>query len=518
MIFLLIALLLVVPYFVGTATILILGERSHRGPIRWAVGALSLLACFLACILVSLWFDYSLYQLAKIFGVACASLTAGAIPVYVFAASKHEISYQNFDSKIVIWLIPATILGAVSIILINPTYVNDITVETVRTTLATGKIYEYSSLLGIKMEAGLPIFNKIEIVPLLYAVLCRDFDVDILTVTTYLAPIATYTANIFIMWEISKHVCEEQDRNLFMLFHLVILLAGTYLPETAIPATAGQPLLMQGYSGYAWAYGVVIPLVILMILDHRYILAAIVFSPILGLMRYDRIFYACKSFFTSYHQMNSAGKLLAIYLVAILWWGFKKKNKAVMPYELLLSGSALISATLVNAYKNLGRKKSFAVASMMAILACCTFTPFKGATFSFYNREIDMVSITEGVSDVTVWGPQAVMEETRRTENPVLPVYGRDLYEELLDGVNYEPYTAEQAELLNAMQFIELYMDENVENLVIDAITDNSVFKTVDVVVLPKNRYSEKINHTLIKEGFFNNNEVDEYIVMRRYE
>lgn len=518
MIFLLIILALAVPYLVGAATILVLGERNHGGIVKWAVGALSLFACFFVCILVTLWFDYSLYQLSRLFGIVCAALTAGAVPVLIYAMVKNRFEYRKIDKEIVLWLIPAIIVGAVSILLINPVYVNDITVETVRTTLATGKIYEYSSLLGTKMEAGLPIFNKIEIVPLLYAVLCRDYGIDVITMTTYLAPLATFTANMFIMWEISEHVCEQQDRNLFMFFHLVILVVGTYLPKTAIPVTLGQPLLMQGYSGYAWAYGVVIPLTILMLMDKRFILAAIVASPIVGLMRYDRLFFAFKNFFTSYHMANAAGKLLGIYFVAVLWWAVKKKKNGVLPYEVLLSGSTLISATLVNAYKYVGRKKSFVVFSTLLLLACCNFIPYKNADLIFNDKEINLEAMTEGVSDVTIWAPAAVMEEARRGEQPIKTVYGRDLYEDMLDGVNYEPYSEDARDLLNAMQYVELYMGPDVEELVLDAVKDNEAFKTVDVVVFPKNRYSEVLNTEIAKKGYYNCNEVDEYVVMRRYE
>ena len=518
MILLLIFIVLAVPYLVGSAFITIFGERRHRGPIRWIVGALSLLVCFLACLLVALKLDFSLYELCKIYGIVCASFTAGSVPVFAFAVKNKMLRYQTFDKKVLIWMIPALILGIFSIGILRPVYTNDITMEIVRTTLASGKIYEISALLGTKMEAGLPIFAKIEIMPMLYAVLCRDFNADPVVVIEYLAPAVTYIANMFLMWEISGYLVKEKQRSIFMLFHTILLVAGTYLPETAIPVTAGQPLLLQGYSGYAWAYGVVAPAVVLMLLDRRIFLSGWCMAAVLGLMKFDRLFFAVKDFLTSYHLMNSAGKMYILYIVAFALWLIKRSKGDKEKPWILLSGSVLVSFELTNLYERFGEKRSYIFASILVILACCGFVPFAGTTTVFEAEDVDISLITGGRQNVTIWAPKEVMCELRRKSAYVKPIYGRDLYEELLDGVNYEPYSEDVIKLCESMGILDLYMDEYVEDLLMPVMADNKAIDDIDIILLPKKTYSDKLALAVTERGFPYSEDYDDYVVMRRYD
>ena len=519
MIFLLIFVILAVPYFTGSALMLIFGERIHRGPIRWILGAAALLFAFLVCLLAALRLDLSLYGFCRLYGIFCAACMVGSLPVYLYGLKNKMFRFQNFDKKIFIWLGPAVLLGAFSLSL-SPVYVNDVTVEIVRTTLKTGRIYEYSALLGTYMEAGLPIFSKIEIMPMLYAVLSRDFGVDVYVLIAYISPALAYTANIFLMWEISRHLVSAKNRWLFMLFHLVFLIAGTYLPETAIPVTVGEPLLVQGYSGYAWAYGVVVPLTILMLLDRRFIAAGIGLAPILGLLRYDRIFYCCKEFFTSYHLTNTAGKLWALYLLALVWWVVRRKRGGKISPHALLSGSALVCATLTDAYERIGEKKTFIFSSMLIMLACVYFVPFEGTEFAFENDGINVSEIVKTEDDVTIWAPTEIMSVARRQSADIYPVYGRDYYEELLDGVNYETVTDDMKELYYAMSLLQSYYmtDDTIEPVVYKAASRNTLLDEVDIVVLPLKTYSDKVNIALVKRGFVYCEEYGDYLVMRRYD
>lgn len=519
--FALIFLMLAAPYIIGSALITIFGDRRHRGPVRWIVGVLFLIPCFLLCLVLALKMDFTLDELCKSFEIATEAVLAGAVPVFIYAVKNKRLTYQNVNKKIILWAVPAVALGVFSVFFINPVYVNDITVETVRTTLYTGRIYDYSAVLGTKMEAGLPIFNKLEIMPMLYAVLCRCFHVDVEVLTTYIVPLLVYASNIFLMWEISKYLVKEEHRSVFMIFHLFMLLAGTYLPMTAIPVTVGQPLLMQGYSGWAVAYGMVIPCFILMLMDKRFILAAGMLSGIVGLIRYDRIYFACKDFVNGYHLSNTAGKLWLLYLLAFVWWHFRRRNKKTSQHPAaLLSGSALVSATLTDAYVKIGEKKSFVAACCFVMLSCCYFVPFEGATLSLTeNDKAPDFEIVAGTGrNVTLWAPEDVMSVTRRNTAAVKTIYGRDYYEKLLDGVNYEPVSEEQKELCYAMSIIDLYMDEYVESLIVPIISQNDALSSVDVVMLPMNNYSEKIEAALAKRGFSYSEKYDEYLIMRRYE
>ena len=517
MIYLLLVLFVIVPYVLGTALTIIFGERNARGPLRWVVGILSTFACFFMCLLIELRMDGSLDDLCRIFSIVLVSFTAGSVPVVIFGFVKKRVRIQNIDEGIAVWFVPAFVIGLISMFLFEKSYVNDITIETVQTTLYTGKIYEYSSLLGIKMEAGLPIFNKIEIVPMFYACLCRLFNVDIFTITKIIAPCATYVANLAIMWELSAYLVREKHRNIFMIFHLLVLLSGTYLPTVAIPTTVGYPLLVQGFTGYAWGYAVLVPAMVLVLFQKRYVLAGLFVVPFLGLIKMDRIFFTFRDFFTTYHSVNTAGKLFALYLVAVVFWVLRRRKKK-MPVWAFLSGSALICATLIEAYELVGAKKRFVVYAGIIILACCSFAPYKGQKTVFNEEKYDFNQIKGNTGEATIWAPDNVMDKVRR-ENPALfPIYGRDEYNSMLLGTNYEPYSEDVKFLEYAMSILQVYSDEYVESLLCPGLETNGALNEVDIVMIPLSSVSEKINMTFVKRGFSYCQEYNNYLIMRRYD
>lgn len=523
MIILLILAVIAVPYVLGTALTIIFGDRSTRGHIRWCIGILSCFAYFFICLLVTLKLHGGIEDISRLFTIVTVSFMAGSVPVVIFGFSKKKLRILHFDKKILVWLIPGVVLGLFSIFMLKPDYSNDITTETARTILSTGKLYEYSSLLGVKAENGYPIFTKIEILPALYACLSYCFKTNLLVIIKYIAPIVAYSSNLFIMWEIATILVKEDKKNLFMIFHLVTLLAGTYLPSTAIPVTVGRPLLMQGFSGYAFGYGVLVPLMVLVLLQKRYVFAGIFLVPLLGLIKLDRIFFAFSEFFSSYDAVNLSGKLFILYILSVIWWLTKKKNRQKLPLASYLSGSVLISATLTDAYETFGEKKSFPVFSALLIMATCSFYPLRGAEFSLAQDKVDYDYIIEGGAQnapdhIVLWAPEAVLEPARRESDVVFPVYGRDAYSDLLRGTNYEPYDEDTLYLLYAMDIIDTYMDDYVEELLGPELEVNRALDRVDVLMLPLDTRSEVLVNVLVKRGFSFAIEDDEYLIMRRYE
>ena len=517
MIFLLIALIITVPYILGTGLTMILGDRSTRGPVRWTMGALAAFVCFFVCLLISIKAKSDLGFLSRLFIIVVSSFTIGAFPIMIYGFVKKEIRIQNIDERIIVWLIPAFLLGLFSIIVISPSYINDITKETVKTTLYSGTIYENSSLLGIKMEAGLPIFNKIEIVPMLYACLSNIFGVEPEMIMNLLMPVCTYVANLAIMWEISRFLVSGKNRNIFMIFHLLLLIAGTYLPKNAIPVTSGFPLLMQGYTGYAWGIGVLIPAIVLLLLQKRYIFAGFMIISFPGLFKLDRIFFAAKEFLSGYHGINLAGKLFILYIASLIWFILRRK-KHYIPIWAFFSGAALISAALTDAYEYVGEKKSFIVSAGLVILACCSFYPFKGAEFVLNKTDYNYGSIRGSRKTATIWAPEDIIEKARRSDAGIFPIYGRDAFNPMLAGSNYEQLSEDAKDLLYAMDIIETYMDSYVETLICPELETNKELEKVDAVVLPKDTASERINMVLVKRGFIYRVEYDKYLILRRYD
>ena len=120
MIILFVFLLLGVPYILGTAFTIILGERTLRGPLRWVIGVLSVFVCFFATLLIELKLHGTLNDLTRLFGIVLTAFTAGSVPVVLYGFVKNDVRFQNFDKKILIWLIPAILLGAFSVFVLAP--------------------------------------------------------------------------------------------------------------------------------------------------------------------------------------------------------------------------------------------------------------------------------------------------------------------------------------------------------------------------------------------------------------
>jgi len=516
MIVLMLALAICVPYILGTALTVIMGDRGLRGPGRWVFGSLAVFAFFYASLLIELKLHGSLSDLCRVFGVVITAVTGGSLPVFLYAFYKGYVKFVKFDVHMLPWIVPALILGVVSVCLFKRSYINDITIETVNTTLYTGKIYEYSSLLGIKMEAGLPIFNKIEIVPMFYACLCSIFGTDIRFITDIAAPIASYISNLVIMWEISAYLVKDKHRNLFMIFHLFLLLAGTYLPANAIPITVGQPLLMQGYSGYAWGYGVLIPAIVLVLLQKKYLLGGLFLIPLTGLIKLDRLFFEIRDINVNFGLMKYAGKLLILYLVSLIWWIVRLRSNHKTSLIAFLSGTAIVSTTMVDAYEFVGSKKSFVVSMMLVILACCSFTPFKDADFIWEGHRTDISVVKSERGETVLWAPESVLDDARRQDASIFPIYGRDMYNNMLRGTNYEPYSEGAYELYDMMDVLETYSDEYVESLFVPKIEDNRELDKVDVVMIPIDTVSDKIKKAIEQRGFDHTEESGRFLIMRK--
>lgn len=500
-----------VPYLLGSALILTFGERSTKAYVTYVYGLLSLFVFFFIDLLIALKADYNLEQLAHLCIITIVATVLASCPLLVIRFKKYGFPTYEWSKRVYTWVIPAAVLGVFAFLFLQPYYGNDITVETAMTTLKTGKLYESSALLGTPMEAGLPIFNKIEIMPMLYAMLSLAFRVPVFVLTTYASPILCFVLNLCLMWEMSRFLVSEERRSLFMLLHLLVLLSGAYLSDIAIPVTAGFSILREGYSGYAWAFGVVAPAVILTILEKHYTLTGIITFSLLGLFRWDRLFFTVKEGFRNYHLMNSAGKLWIIYLLALSWWLVRRamgKRETIPP---LWSGSALISSTIVELYEMIGQKKTCLFGAVFILLSCANFRPFADAKFVFSKP-----SVSYELEEQVVWAPKEIMEVARREDASIYPAYARDLYDKNLIGVNFEAVSEDQIELYETMEYIEAGFDrENITKHLM-MLETNSCLRKVDVVIIPLNQCYDEAAQKLVSLGFSDAWEYPEYLVMRR--
>ena len=280
----------------------------------YLVGFLSLFAILFIETLAMLKLDLSMQAFEWIVvGMLVGMAILGTV---LLAVKRPGFERPKFTAHMLYFLVPAVLLFMYSYLYLVPSLANDDTWEIVSTSLAKGSVYEYSAMTGKLMEKGLPIFNKIYVMPLLYIVMADFFDVPVAVSAGLLIPAIVYVLNLSIAYAIGKKI-NVGDNSYYMILYMLVLIAGTYLPSFGVPVTVGYTLLREGYSGYAVAYGVVIPTAVLLLLNKKYVWAVIAMAVNAPLVRIDRIFFALTRPIESARAINTAGKVAALYIVAV---------------------------------------------------------------------------------------------------------------------------------------------------------------------------------------------------------
>lgn len=515
---------LIIPYLWGC---LVTGFGKGKDSDNLTVYLSGLSAFFilmLGLILVALKADLDFNKFTLMASILFFGPAVMSLPFLVTRLKSGTFKKPSMEKKTIGFIIAATVLGLISIVFTNQSYVNDATIETVRTTLESGKIYVFSSLDGKLMINGLPIYNKVFIIPLFYAFLSKVTFTDITLITGLIVPALTYVINLLIMWKIGKLVVSKENHLLFMFAHLVLLIGGTFLPGTAIPVSLGFPLLRQGYTGYAWAYGVIVPFAVLLLLQKKYFRGFVALVSLAGLLKIDSIFFAIKDFSNSYYKMGASGKLWIMYLVAVFYGIYASvEMKKKFNWQLLLTGCGFISWAICDLYATLAAKESkqvrhsFLAWMALAALACVSFMPYSDARISLAldgsNKDLREVIDTlenwqesvpcEENGKLVVAGCSEVMNYLRIATTKVTPAYGRDMIEPLLSGYNYERPEEGQEYLIEAVTGIESDYKVYSEADILDCMIENWQLEHTDVLVFSAETViTENIWNKLMSYGF----------------
>jgi len=382
----------------------------------------------------------------------------------------------------------------VSFVVLSQSFVNDDIIEIVYTSVSTDTYYEYSSLTGDRMVNGLPIFNKVYVMPMFFTVICKVFGTNPYILGAVFMPLIVYILNLLLVHQIAKETGTD-NIILFMNLYIVWLICGTYLPDFGIPVTWGYAVLRNGYSGYAVFYGVLVPLAVLLLIKKKYLKALCACTPAVSLVRIDRVFYAFADGFNTYGIINQAGKLAAVYFVSILaaWTLFKTTNKKT-PFLLLLTPglfSVYVITALCACIKDKKEKIIAITGVVFVLLTCVNFSPYKGA-----ETEIECISrqrsVSECVSLIKAEYPEAriysaveFMSAVRTSNGNTLTAYGRDYDNSYMTGLSYEPVSENtgdfERDMKNQLNGFDYIVTEKTRDEIIDALVDEGV----NVVVFP---------------------------------
>lgn len=516
MIFVGIIVLIAVPYLCGTLETMVLRERNAGHLNIYVTGLLSLFAYFLFSILVSLKLDFTFEKMRLMFLAGPVLLSMTAIPVLIYKIKKGLVSGMPSVNRQMLWFVPtAVVLGAVAFLAYEPSYINDNTWEIVNTTLESGTIYEISSLTGKPLELALPIFTKIYVMPMFYAVMCKTFGFEMWLLAGLLMPVIFFALNISLIYSISGELMPakaERRRALFMCIHLLLLIAGTYLPADGITATAGYALLREGYTGYALTYGVLVPFVLLLLLRKKYVHAFLSGITFLGLIPLDKFFFAVLGTPVRYYtQVNTAGKLAAFYLVSLMIMAvlvILKKDRCRA--AVFACPSVLVCYCVVRLSDFIQAKRDRIIYFLgvgIVVLAACGFRPMEDAipASNIRKENADLKACILEISKdkaVCLWGTEDIMSEARRISPKVELAYPRSVFASEMYGIEYDPITDEMDDMVMFVRNKIYEIDYLTISRKDSQIVDEAINLGVNCIIIPGDSVREDFELLLLEHGF----------------
>ena len=476
-----ILLLVAAPFIFGVGISCGYRERNVGYLKGYLVGFLSLFAMLFIEILAMLKLDLSLKTFEWIVaGTLAAMCVIGAV---LMAVKRPGFARPEFEKRMLWFIVPAVLLFVHSYCYMSPSFANDDTWEFVATSVAKGSVYEYSSMTGRLMKAGLPIFNKILATPLLYVVLADFFGISVNVSAGLIVPAIVFVLNLAIIYAIGKEL-EVSNLPYYMILYMLILMAGTYLPDFGVPVTVGYPVLREGYNGYAVAYGVVIPTALLLALKKKYLWAVVSIATLASLLRIDRVFFAATSPLKSIAAMNNAGKIMGLYIPAVAAALIYKTVKGEkIKWQALLIPSVFV-AYMSEKLKNCLNKKHesawYSLGVAVLILSAVNFEPFDDAE-TYFVRNAKEVEVKEYLTKVDglTWGPIEFISVARRIDGNFESLFGRDAGDPKMAGYNYENDYDMATEYRNAIYNVAageyLYVTKNDTQIIVEfAVTEGA--------------------------------------------
>lgn len=523
--------IIILPIIYGAFISVLFKNTESRWSVLYASGFVAMILALLVSTLVALKIDANLHIGSLIYFAILGIGALVSLPFVIISIRQKKMPKLafNLDKRNLFFLVPAVILGIIAIFVYVPSYINDNTWEIVTTTLYSGSIYEYSSMTGKAMElgtAGLPIFNKINVMPLFYSYFASVFGLDMWLLGGIVVPAIVYIVNLSLVYQIAKEIVPSIDKAFFMVLYMIIMMAGTYLPIGGIPVTVGYAILREGYSGYAICYGILAPLILWWILKKRYMSAVILGTSFVSLVRIDRIVYAILEPIKSFTQINMAGKLVAMTLVSFIAAVILKVvKKEKIRWEIFMIPSLGISmvATKIKCFMNTRTKKLvYCLGLSVIIFSCVIFRPFNDAsvahTITKQNDEMKVCldMIKSEVGEIYLWACDDFMYEARRLDGSVKLLYGRDDLNITLAGVDYEPqseYIADYRKFVLNKSYNVDYLDSVYSD---EEIVANACLEGVNTFVLPLGAGKERYESLLAEYGFKQITLLSDYLVYVR--
>ncbi len=520
-------------------------SRKRKGSFlsSYPIGLLAVLCIFAATVFLALKLEWNLYELKDWFLRLLGGTELAGLGVFSFDFFKNRLAAKenrtsdfkkpDFNSSMLFFIVPAVLLALECFFLLAPSYANNDTAERVQTALFSGELYKFAPLTGCEMTAGLPIWGKIQIMPLFYAVIADASNVSPYVFMKYVVPLLLYVINISIMWEVSRCLMPRASmrrRSTFMCAYLCVLYAGTYISDYGIVTTTGYALLREGYAGYAFCFALIFPLFFLYILEKKYLPALFTLIPVAGLIRVD--IYAIlflKDAVNVFHVVNESGKLAGIWLIAVIILALLKLEKKISFKPVMLLCPA---ATIAYAVENLGHtitgsKKQFAyyLGAGCIIFASCGFLMCDDAISATEEKRtdnkirecIEIARLELGDAPMVLYSSKDVMAKARRIDGSVRVIYGRNVYQPMMSAYDFESMGENISDYIYYSQdWVEDY-DCYTLSCEIPELINRAVSEGVNVIIVCNPARPDDTGAQFESQGFVKTASTAEYMIFTKH-
>lgn len=498
-------LFFIVPYLTGNIYSLFFRKKTMGIVSNYLSGVAILYAVLFVVQIVSVKLKFNFSEVIKVYNLLFGVLIiVGGLCFAWKLLREKSVLFDITCKKKSIWVAGIIALqGVLYIVLKNPYFENNALLETTRTILETGTIYEYNAFNGMEAVAGFPLSNKLMFLPVYYAYLSLLFGVNPAILFNFIIPAVTFISFYLIMSLWVQKLSNEHgfDKTMLLVFLVwIVQVADGWEHSTAFR------VLHSGYTGEAIFFGVIFMYALHSIKNKCYFITIICAATFPGLVKYDAIIDFIKGFGQYRNEAMLCGGILAIYFIGAGYYLVTyKRMKAFLlnPYLTicLLWGemrNKLVESGVPKWKKDIGK-----VVLPLLLLMCGNLmvvsdgtqwrTNVYGVTQAEYEV-LETIEVDNGGPELYLMADDELLKWVRRLGLKMTPVVGYDLGGTDIKWYSYEKYEEKQMKLWEDINYPPVNMEDELVKLKEDIpmdylvlrrittqlpITDNESFKCV---------------------------------------
>lgn len=348
-----------------------------------------------------------------------------------------------------------------------PDTVNDVGLETVRTTLATDMVYEYNPVTGRKLELGMYPVSKLYVLPIFYSAWASVLPVDAGAFLYYIAPSAVLLLHFLVIYKWVRLSAKPEHTGMLMCFYGLALLFGDYHASTL-----SYRLLHQGWMGQTVLMAVCVPYLGYQCIrmwregagPSRLLSALLCLAA--GLFLFP--FKAVRPFGEMLRLIargNLYGKYTGLWLIGILILVLMMKKEdrkflvliPLVPIPLVITYCAYVLCLRIEK----GKKRRTAVLALVALTALSgSVLPYKTDLVKKKYLSRDAITALEAADDLAagasegpvLLAPDEVIKQARAHSSRLYPLYGKDLWNKNANSAVADDYPPETYQLYELMK------------------------------------------------------------------